>query len=53
MLSRSIPEKISEPPTKKLKTSISKPYLPLECLYTGIMYQKNYFISFILKKLIL
>lgn len=38
MLNRSIPEKISEPPAKKLKTSISKPYLPLECLYKGIVY---------------
>lgn len=37
MLNRSIPEKISEPPAKKLKT-ISKPYLPLECLYKGIVY---------------
>lgn len=44
MLNRSIPEKILEPPAKKLKTSISKPYLPLECLYKEIKLKCSPFI---------
>ena len=37
MPNKCIPEVVSEPPTKKLKTSGSKPYLPLGSLHKGII----------------